>query len=76
MKEKSISIEQHFDCSQREIVIDIARIIYRRQGFDISEMPLMYLYESEHPQEKAILAMAEEIFSLFWGDSPDYDDEE
>ena len=73
---KSLSIEQYFDCSQREVVVDIAKIIYRKKGFDISGMSLMYLYESQHPEEQAILAMAEEIFTLFWGDTPDYDDEE
>ena len=67
---------QTFDASQREIVVDIARLIYRMMGYDIRNKGIMYLYESQHPTEKAVLQTAEDIFEMFWGDIPDYDDEE
>lgn len=70
-----MKIEQHFDCTQREAVLDIARIIYKTHGGTLPEDP-MYLFDSQHPTEQSVLYAAEQIFELFWGDSPDYDDEE
>ena len=64
-----------FDCSQREIVVDIANKIYRMMGYDAKQYGLMYFFESQHPTERAVLATAEDIFEMFWGDIPDYDDE-
>ena len=65
-----------FGCTQREIVVDIARIIYAVTGHSIAGKDIMYLFSSEHPTEKASLFAAEEIFCMFWGDYPDYSDEE
>lgn len=68
-------IEADFDCTQRELVQDIARLIYSTHGYQLPE-DLMYLWRSQHPTEIGVLAIAEEIFELFYGDSPDYSDEE
>ena len=67
---------QTFDASQREIVVDIAARIYRMMGYDISNTSTMYLFNSQHPTERAVLQVAEDIFEMLWGDIPDYDDEE
>ena len=70
-----MEIKADFDCTQRELVQDIARLIYRSHGGTLPE-ELMYLWKSQHPTERSVLAVAEEIFELFYGDSPDYSDEE
>lgn len=70
----TVTISQRFDCTQRELVIDIARIIYSSHGCKLPEDSL-YLWRSQHPTEKGVLAMAEEIFELFYGDSPEYIDD-
>lgn len=78
MTPPSISIEASFDCTQRQLVTDIAWKIYARLGCKApapTEEP-DYFWKSQHPTEKAVLAAAEEIFELFWGDSPDYSDED
>lgn len=71
----TVTINTQFDCTQRELVVDIATLIYRYMGYKAPER-LSYFYESQHPTEKAVLAAAEEIFEMFAGDSPSYDDEE
>lgn len=70
----SVTISAQFDCSQREVVFDIAKIIYATHD---ARLPadLMYLYESQHPTERAVLVAAEAIFELLTGDSPSYDDD-
>lgn len=74
---KSITIGPvTYDCTQREVVVDIANRIYKMMGHDTKQRGLMYFFESQHPTEKAVLATAEDIFEIFWGDIPDYDDEE
>lgn len=65
-----------YDCSQREMVIDIANRIYRMMGYDATDKGLMYFFDSQHPTEQAVLSTAEDIFEIFWGDTPDYDDED
>lgn len=65
-----------FDCTQREIVVDIANKIYRMMGYSASQYGTEYFFRSEHPTEQAVLAVAENIFEMFWGDSPEYDDDE
>jgi hypothetical protein len=69
----AININQSFDCSQKELVTDIARIIYEKQGYTLPNDP-DYLWRSIHPTEKKVLRAAEEIFELFFGDSPEYED--
>lgn len=65
-QEKSITFpEQQFDCTQREIVVDIAQRIYEIRGVNIRDMDLMYLFNSEDQQEKSILTAAEDIFGMF-----------
>ena len=67
----TVTINQSFDCTQRELVVDIARAIYATHGFRLPE-EINYLFKSQHPTEKYVLAAAEEIF---YGDSPSYDDD-
>jgi hypothetical protein len=70
-----MKIDHEFDCTQREIVIDIASIVYRSHG---GELPLddpLYLWRSQHPTEQNVLYTAEQIFELFHGDEPDYSDD-
>ena len=76
MKKPSINFKASFDCTQRQIVVDIATTIYRSHGYEIKDKPIGYLFESQHPTERAVLAAAEEIFELFAGDSPSYDDDD
>ena len=76
-KQKSTTVgPQTFDCSQREIVVDIANRIYESMGYNAKRYGVMYFFESQHPTEQAVLSAAEDIFEMFWGDSPDYDDED
>lgn len=67
----TVTINQQFDCTQTELVLDIARLIYRAEGYVLPSDP-EYLFRSQHPAEQRVLAVAEEIFELFYGDSPDY----
>lgn len=45
-------------------------------GYSAYGKDVMYFFESQHPMEQAALAAAEDIFEIFWGDIPDYDDED
>lgn len=56
-----IKIEQHFDCTQKEFVEDLIRIICGKLGHKLPEDP-DYLFRSLHPTERAALHAAEEIF--------------
>lgn len=72
-----ITIEKiHLDGSQRKVVVEIASMIYDTHGHSIEGKDIMYLFESQHPQEQEVLAAAEAIFAIFWGDYPDYEDED
>ena len=73
---KGVRIEADFDVTLRQIVIDIARLIYRTHGAELPVNDPMYLWRSQHPTEQAVRYTAERIFEMFWGDEPDYDDEE
>ena len=64
-----------FDCTQRELVVDIAYLIYATHGHSVRPEDPLYLFKSQHPTERSCLSAAEEIFELFFGDSPDYDDD-
>ena len=68
-------IEQESDCTQRETVIDIARLVYRSHGCQLPPGDPLYLWRSKHPTEQAVLYTAEKIFELFHGDEPDYSDD-
>ena len=76
MKNPSINFKASCDCNQRQIVVNIATIIYRSHGYEIQDKPLRYLFDSQHPTERAVLAAAEAVFELFAGDSPSYDDDD
>ncbi|WP_446871199.1 hypothetical protein [Phormidesmis sp. 146-12] len=67
-------IRAQFDCTQRELVVDIARLVYASHGYQLPQ-DLMYLWRSQHPTEQGVLAVSEQIFEMFYGDSPDYSDE-
>lgn len=68
-----IKIEQSFDRTQKEFVVDIARVIYKQLGYNLPDNP-EYLFSSLHPTEVAVLRAAEDIFELLTGDSPDYEE--
>jgi hypothetical protein len=72
----STSFNASFDCTQRQVVVQIATMIYQTHGYNIMGKPIDYLFKSEHPTEQACLGVAEEIFELFNGDSPSYDDDD
>lgn len=63
------------DATQREVIHDIARLIYATHGCKLPN-DLFYLENSQHPTEIAVLAAAEQIFELLTGDTPDYSDDE
>jgi hypothetical protein len=69
-----MQVNQQFDCTQRELVIDIARTIYKMHGCNLPQDQL-YLWRSQHPLEQGILSVSEAIFEMFYGDSPDYSDD-
>lgn len=68
-------IEAEFDATQRQVVIDIARLIYRSHGAELPADDPLYLWRSQHPKEQAVRYTAEKIFEMFWGDEPDYEDD-
>jgi hypothetical protein len=71
----TVTVDRQWDVTQRQFVVDLARIIYRNIA---GELPadINYLYRSQHPTEKAVLNAAEQIFEILTGDTPDYSDEE
>ncbi|NER82925.1 MAG: hypothetical protein F6K42_25890 [Leptolyngbya sp. SIO1D8] len=71
-----VTINTSFDYTQRQLVVDIAAIIYRSQGYDITDKSIDYLFNSHHPQERSILNAAERIFEIFAGDLPSYEDDD
>lgn len=68
-----MTVEIHFttDCTQQELVHDLACIIYRRLGY-VAPQNVDYFLKSQHPTEIAVLAAAEDIFELLTADRPDY----
>jgi hypothetical protein len=70
----AVHIEQSFDCSHKELVTDIVRIICRHQGCVLADDPIRF-WQSKSPADISVLRTAEEIFELFFGDSPDYQEE-
>ena len=72
----TVNIEFHNDCTQRELVVDIARLIYQSLGYRLPDNNILYLFKSQHPLEQNVLSVAEEIFELFSGDGPSYDDDD
>lgn len=62
------------DCTQREFVTDLAKTIYRGLGYIAPDKP-DYFFDSQHPTEIAILAIAETIFEQLTGDTHSYDDD-
>ena len=73
-----LKIRQSLDCTQRELVFDIAAKIYQAMGYKVLDVEdrLYYFERSQHPQEQAAWSAAQEIFEMFWGDSPDFSDED
>lgn len=68
--------ECEFYMTQRQLVVQVAEMIYNTHGSITEGKDLLYLFRSEHPTEINALLAAEQIFELFWGDSPDYSDDE
>lgn len=74
----TVTITNQFDCTQRQLVSDIAEIIYNHIGYVIPVgcKKEKYFFDSQRPMEVSALHAAEEIFELFYGDSPSYDDDD
>lgn len=70
-----VTITTQFDCTQRQFVVYLAMLIYRVADGNITPSTLSYFFDSCHPAERASLQVAEAIFELLTGDSPDYDDD-
>ena len=73
----TVTINTSFDVTQREFITDLAWIAYQNSGYKAptrSENP-NYFWDSAHPQERAMISLAENIFELLTGDSPSYDDD-
>lgn len=62
--------------THHEVLEDIVNRIYQmHSGKGASKEPLSYFLNSQHPFEIDCLKAAEDIFEIFTGDSPDYDEE-
>lgn len=71
--------ETCYDCTVKEVVFDIANIIYATHGHSLTyrgNRTLDYLLNSQHPTEQGVLKAAELIYELFFGDSPEYEEDE
>jgi len=62
------------DCTQQQVVQDIATIVLSTMGYVVPEGAIDPLHTSTNPRIRQAIAAAEEIFEIFWGDSPDYSD--
>jgi hypothetical protein len=73
----TVTINASFDVTQREFIADIAWATYKQLGYTAPAPTedLDYFFRSQHPQEQAMVAIAEEIFEMLTGDSPSYDDD-
>jgi hypothetical protein len=71
----TVTINYQFNGTQRELVIDIARLLYGSHGCNLPEDDPLYLWKSQHPTEQGVLYVAEAIFEMFYGDSPEYSDD-
>jgi hypothetical protein len=72
-----MKIDMEFDCTQREFVEDISNIVYMRMH-GVKRQEPGYFFRKEpldDPRERQSLMIAEEIFELITGDSPDYSDD-
>ena len=66
-----MKIETDLDCSSMELMEDLVNKLYGNL-FGTVRRPLSYFLESQDPREKSCLIVAESIFEMFVGDSPDY----
>ena len=72
--EAVMKISFEFDGTTREFIADLAWTIDRSMGYtapSFAEKP-MYFFDSQHPQEKACVWAAEQIYEKLTGDSPEY----
>lgn len=66
-----MKINMEMNCTPLEFLEDLVNKIYGHK-----RMSLSYFLASQHPQEQQCLAVAEEIFEMVVGDSPEYADME
>lgn len=69
-----MKIETQLNCTPLEFLEDLANRIYQMQS-GANRFPLSYFLDSEHPTEISCLKIAEDIFEMVTGNSPDYNDE-
>jgi hypothetical protein len=63
-----------FNGTQQQVVQDIATIVLSTMGYVVPDGAIDPLNTSTNPRIRQAVAAAEEIFEIFWGDSPDYSD--
>lgn len=74
--QNTMDIEPERSRTHHEVLEDIVNRIYQmHSGKGASKEPLSYFLNSQHPIEIDCLKAAEDIFEVFTGDSPDYDEE-
>lgn len=71
-----MKIKMEFDCTEKELIRDIACKIYSIFGCNAFDKPVDYLMNSQHPTERTCWVLAEEIYEMFSGDSPEYLEED
>jgi hypothetical protein len=69
-----VQINAQFDCTQRELINDITRLIAKDIGYIISDET--EVTHSVNPRTIQFARIACDIFELLTGDSPSFDDDE
>jgi hypothetical protein len=72
--EPLLTFNTTLDCTQQQVVQDIATIVLSTMGYAVPEGAIDPLHNSTNPRIRRAIAAAEEIFEIFWGDYPDYSD--
>ncbi|MEM6252262.1 MAG: hypothetical protein AAF821_05010 [Cyanobacteria bacterium P01_D01_bin.156] len=72
---QDITVNQTFNCTQRELVFDIAQKIYGTMRPNNGKLLLTDVFNKQNPEKFAIIKSAEAVFELFVGYPPSYDDE-
>jgi hypothetical protein len=69
-----VKINTEFEGSQRDLINKISRVIATGAGYEIARD--VDVVESMNPRSRHYCRVAEEVFEIFYGDSPDYSDED
>jgi hypothetical protein len=69
-----VKIDVQHDCTERELINDLTRIVAKGMGFIIDVE--VEVTTSSNPRTGQFAQIARDIFELLTGDSPSYDDEQ